>query len=149
MSPVGLMLLRKMSKIWVTNKVVVICALSNSCNSMNLYFTKPNSELKKSCLTIGIRGLIKGISKGVAVFEENWLVYFWETEVQYWQRRWFKRFYWNFHLISLSVELFVPTPLVGGGTIYPNGFFLFRQFWWIDIFILKNVSGIIKTLVQR
>ena len=34
--------------------------------------------------------------------------------------------------------LFVPTPLEGGGTIYSTGFFLFRQFWPIDIFIVES-----------
>ena len=33
---------------------------------------------------------------------------------------------------------FVPTPHVGGGTIYSNGFFLFKQFWPIDIFIVEK-----------
>ena len=32
----------------------------------------------------------------------------------------------------------VPTPLVGEGTIYSNGFFLFSQFWPIDIFIAEK-----------
>ena len=35
-------------------------------------------------------------------------------------------------------QIFVPTPLEGGGTIYSNGFFLFRQFWPIDIFIVQS-----------
>ena len=29
-------------------------------------------------------------------------------------------------------------PLVGGGTIYSNGVFLFSQFWPIDIFIVEK-----------
>ena len=33
---------------------------------------------------------------------------------------------------------FVPTPLVGGGTIYSNGFFLFRQFWPIDMLTIEK-----------
>ena len=33
---------------------------------------------------------------------------------------------------------FVPTHIVGGGTINSNGFFLFSQFWPIDIIIVKN-----------
>ena len=36
------------------------------------------------------------------------------------------------------MKLIVPTPLVGGGTIHSNGFFLFRQFWPIDIFIAEK-----------
>ena len=52
--------------------------------------------------------------------------------------------------------LIVPTPLVGGGTIYSNRFFLLRKFWPIAIFIVEDryiyrreQSGIIKKLVQR
>ena len=40
--------------------------------------------------------------------------------------------------------LIVPTPIEGGGgggTIYSNGFFLFRQFWPIDIFIVEVSLG--------
>ena len=38
----------------------------------------------------------------------------------------------------LEIEFIVPTPPVGGGTIYLNEFFLFIQFWPIDISILKR-----------
>ena len=34
--------------------------------------------------------------------------------------------------------LIVPTHFSGGGTIYSNGFFLFRQFWPIDIIIVES-----------
>ena len=34
----------------------------------------------------------------------------------------------------------VPTPLEGGGAIYSNGFFLFRQFWSIDILIVGSCA---------
>ena len=36
------------------------------------------------------------------------------------------------------VFIIVPTPLVGGGTIYSNWFFLFSQFWPIDIFVVEK-----------
>ena len=40
---------------------------------------------------------------------------------------------------QLNVFIIVPTPLEGGGgTIYTNGFFLFSQFWPIDIFIVES-----------
>ena len=40
---------------------------------------------------------------------------------------------------SMAVQwLIVPTPLEGGGTIYSTGFFLFSQFWPIDIFIVES-----------
>ena len=34
--------------------------------------------------------------------------------------------------------IIVPTPLLGGGTIYSNELFLFRQFWPIDILIVEK-----------
>ena len=34
--------------------------------------------------------------------------------------------------------MIVPTPLVGGETVYSNGFFLFRQLWPIDILIVEK-----------
>ena len=40
-------------------------------------------------------------------------------------------------LMEKMRKLIVPTPLKGGGTIYSNGFFLFSQFWPIDIFIVE------------
>ena len=40
--------------------------------------------------------------------------------------------------LVLPGRIIVPTPLVGGGTIYSYGFFLFRQFWPIDIFIVEK-----------
>ena len=43
------------------------------------------------------------------------------------------------HQLSLAT-LFVPTPLVGGVTIYSNGFFLFREFWPTDIFIVEKCA---------
>ena len=38
------------------------------------------------------------------------------------------------------IILIVPTPLVGEGTIYSNGFFffLFSEFWPIDIFVVEK-----------
>ena len=38
--------------------------------------------------------------------------------------------------------IIVPTPLEGrgGGTIYSNGFFLFREFWPTDIFIVEKCA---------
>ena len=36
------------------------------------------------------------------------------------------------------LPVIVPTPLEGEGTIYSNEFFLFRQFWPIDIFIVES-----------
>ena len=39
------------------------------------------------------------------------------------------------------IRLIVSTPVVGGGgTIYSNGFFLFREFWPIDIFIVEKCA---------
>ena len=38
------------------------------------------------------------------------------------------------------IRLIVPTPLVVGGTIYSNGFFLFREFWPTDIFIVEKCA---------
>ena len=42
----------------------------------------------------------------------------------------FEMFFKNTHnfLTLLLFYIFVPTPLEGGGTIYSNGFLLFRQF---------------------
>ena len=37
-----------------------------------------------------------------------------------------------------KVSVFVPNPPLGGGTIDSNGFFLFSQFWPIDIFIAEK-----------
>ena len=39
--------------------------------------------------------------------------------------------------VGVKADVVVPTPLEGGGTIYSTGFFLFRQFWPIDIFIVE------------
>ena len=35
-------------------------------------------------------------------------------------------------------RIIVPTHFSGGGTIYANGFFLFSQFWPIDIIIVES-----------
>ena len=43
----------------------------------------------------------------------------------------------------------VPTPLVGGGTIYSNGFFCSVNFGRSIYSSQRNVSGIIKKLIQR
>ena len=38
-----------------------------------------------------------------------------------------------------NFRVIVPTPLVGEGTIYSNGFFfLFSEFWPIDIFVVEK-----------
>ena len=40
--------------------------------------------------------------------------------------------------VVVKQSFIVPTPLEGGGTIYSNGFFLFRQFLPIDMFIVES-----------
>ena len=45
----------------------------------------------------------------------------------------------GFQKISFApTDLFVPTPLEAGGTIYSTVFLLFSQFWPIDIFIVES-----------
>ena len=45
----------------------------------------------------------------------------------------------TFHVGYQNYSLIVPTPLVGEGTIYSNGFFfLFSEFWPIDIFVVEK-----------
>ena len=46
-------------------------------------------------------------------------------------------------------QLVVPTPLVGGGTICSNGFFCSDNFGRSKYSSQRNVSGIIKKLIQR
>ena len=36
------------------------------------------------------------------------------------------------------LQVFIPTPLVGEELCIQTGFFLFRQFWPIDIFIVEK-----------
>ena len=47
------------------------------------------------------------------------------------------------------ILIIVPTPLVGGGTIYSNGFFYSVNFGRSIYSSQRNVSGIIEKLVQR
>ena len=50
---------------------------------------------------------------------------------------------------NYEASLIVPTSLVGGGTIYSNGFFCSVNFGRSIYSSSRNVSGIIKKLVQR
>ena len=51
-------------------------------------------------------------------------------------------------MIQEKFAFIVPTTLVVE-ELYTQIGFLFRQFWLIDIFIARNVSGTTKKLVQR
>ena len=44
----------------------------------------------------------------------------------------------NCFKLDIFGNIIVPTPLERGGNIYSNGFFLFRQFLPIDIFIVES-----------
>ena len=49
-----------------------------------------------------------------------------------------RRNYNKVETLRLKKCIFVPTPLEGGGTIYTNEFFVFREFSSIDIFIVGS-----------
>ena len=52
----------------------------------------------------------------------------------------FRRFLNMFYMTQTNVDssYFCSDPLEGGGTIYSNGFFLFREFSPIEIFIVES-----------
>ena len=57
--------------------------------------------------------------------------------------------YMRFSLTLLMFTFFVPNPLVGEGTIYSNGFFCSINFGRSIYSSWRNMSSIIKKLIQR